>query len=364
MRQDITSTREPASASAVPAIKLQAAPVTQTARPPLAAPPSTTIAGVPISSWSRILVVATLVVAVLVPFAAKNFLVFQLTQALIYAIAILGLNLLTGFNGQFSLGHSAFYGIGAYTAAIMMDQGGIEYYWTLPAAGAVCFVVGFLFGLPALRLEGIYLALATFALAVAMPQLLKLTPLEPFTGGVQGIVIVKPDAPFGLPLNADQWLYYFTVAVAIVMYVCAVNLVRSRTGRAITAIRDNPIAASAMGVNVALYKTLTFGVSALYTGVAGALGAIAVQFVAPDSYTFNFAIALFVGLVVGGVGSIPGTLFAGLFVLFVPNIAESVSKGLAQAVYGIILILVIYLMPSGAAGFVRLIVGRIARMWR
>jgi branched-chain amino acid transport system permease protein len=279
---------------------------------------------------------------------------------LIYALAILGLNLLTGFNGQFSLGHSAFYGIGAYTAAILIDQADVAYYWTLPAAGAVCFTVGFLFGLPALRLHSIYLALATFALATAMPQLLKSTPIEPWTGGVQGIVIIKPEAPLGLPLNADQWLYYFTILVAVVMYLCAANLVRSRTGRAIMAIRDNPIAASAMGIDVARYKTLTFGVSALYTGIAGALGAIAVQFVAPDSFTVDLSIAMFVGLVVGGVGSIPGTLLAGLFVLFVPNVAEQVSRGLAQAVYGVILIVVIFVMPSGAAGFVRTIVRRVA----
>jgi branched-chain amino acid transport system permease protein len=322
------------------------------------------IGGISVATLGRAVVVIGLAVALLLPFAVKNFLVFQLTLALIYAVAILGLNLLTGFNGQFSLGHSAFYGIGAYTAAILMDQADVAYYWTLPAAGVVCFVVGFLFGLPALRLEGIYLALATFALAIAMPQLLKSTPLEGWTGGVQGIVLIKPDAPLGLPFNPDQWLYFFTIAVALAMYACAVSLVRSRTGRAIIAIRDNPIAASAMGINVSLYKSLTFGVSALYTGVAGALGAIAVGFVAPDSFTFNFAIALFVGLVVGGVGSIPGTLFAGLFVLFVPNIAEHVSKGLAQAVYGVILILVIYVMPSGAAGFVRLVVGRIARAMR
>jgi branched-chain amino acid transport system permease protein len=329
----------------------------------LVAAPSESIVGVSVKTWGRAAASIGLILALLLPLTIKGFLVFQLTLALIYAIAILGLNLLTGFNGQFSLGHSAFYAIGAYTAAILMDQANVAYWWTLPAAGAVCFVVGFLFGLPALRLEGLYLALATFALAIAMPQLLKSTPLEPWTGGVQGIVILKPEAPFGLPLSADQWLYYFTLLIAALMYAGAVNLVRSRTGRAIIAIRDNPIAASAMGVNVALYKSLTFGVSALYTGVAGALGAIAVQFVAPDSFTFNLAIALFVGLVIGGVGSIPGTLFGGLFILFVPNIAEEVSKGLAQAVYGVILIAVIYLMPSGAAGLVRLIVGRTARRW-
>jgi branched-chain amino acid transport system permease protein len=303
-----------------------------------------------------------LIVIVLLPFVAKNFFIFQLTMALIYAVAILGLNLLTGFNGQFSLGHSAFYAIGAYTAAILMDQADVAYYWTLPIAGLVCLTVGFLFGLPALRLEGIYLALATFALAIAIPQLLKCTPLEPWTGGVQGVVIIKPDAPFGLPINSDQWLYFFTVAVAIVLYVCAINLVHSRSGRAMIAIRENPIAASAMGINVSLYKSLTFGVSALYTGVAGALGAIAVQFVAPDSFTYFLSIALFVGLIVGGVGSIGGTLIGGLFVLFVPNIAEQISKGLAGAVFGVILILVIYVMPSGAAGLARLVAGQCARL--
>lgn len=312
----------------------------------------------------RVLTAAAIVIAVFLPFLVKNFLIFQLTLAMIYAIAILGLNLLTGYNGQFSLGHSAFFAIGAYTAAIMMDQGGIAYYWTLPAAGFVCLISGFLFGLPALRLEGIYLALATFSLAVAAPQILKSAPLEPWTGGVQGITIIKPDAPFGLPLNSDQWLFFFTLAILIVLFTCAANLINSRTGRAIMAIRDNPIAARSMGIDIALYKSLTFGVSALYTGIAGALGAIVIQFVAPDSFTFVLSIGLFVGLVIGGVGSIAGTLFGGLFVLFVPNIAEAISKGLAGAVYGIILILVIYLMPSGAAGLVRLVGSKFARRTR
>ena len=320
---------------------------------------------VALAPYRRWLILGLVLLIVLpMPFLVKNFFVFQLTLAMVYAIAILGLNLLTGFNGQFSLGHSAFYAIGAYTAAILMDQYDVAYYWTLPIAGIICFVAGFLFGLPALRLEGIYLALATFALAVAMPQILKLSPFEHWTGGVQGIVILKPNAPFGLPLNPDQWLYYFTFAVMLALFLCAYNLVSSRTGRAIKAIRDNSIAAKAMGVNLSLYKSLTFGVSALYTGVAGALGGIVVQFVAPDSFTFALSVALFVGLVVGGVGSIAGALFGAWFVLFVPNIAEHVSKGLAGAVYGIMLILLIYLMPSGLAGLVRLVVMRFARASR
>ena len=305
------------------------------------------------------LIVILLVLALAIPFVVKSFFLFQLTLVMIYGLAILGLNLLTGFNGQFSLGHSAFYGIGAYTAAILMEQVDLPYYWTMPCAGAVCFVVGFLFGFPALRLQGLYLALATFALATAMPQILKFQPLEPLTGGVQGIVILKPDPPPGVPLSADQWLYFFTLAVLLIMFAGAANLVKSRTGRAIMAIRDHPIAAATMGINTALYKTLTFGVSAFYTGVAGALGAIAIQFVAPDSFTFLLSVSLLVGLVVGGVGSIPGSLFGGVFVLFVPNIAERVSTGLAGAIYGVILLLVIYVMPSGAAGFVRFAAARL-----
>jgi len=312
-----------------------------------------------ISYWKPILIVIGLAIGILLPLTIKNFFVFQLTLAMVYAIAILGLNLLTGFNGQFSLGHSAFYAIGAYTTAIMMENYGIAYYWTLPAAGIVCFIAGFLFGLPALRLEGIYLALATFALAIAMPQILKFSPIEHWTGGVQGIVIIKPNAPFGLPINPDQWLFYFTLIVLVLLFACAYRLIDSRTGRAMKAIRDNPVAAKAMGVNLSLYKSLTFGVSALYTGVAGAVGAIVVQFVAPDSFTINLAIALFVGLVVGGVGWIPGAFFGALFILFVPNIAETFSKGLAGAVYGIMLILLIYVIPSGVAGLLRLIVTRL-----
>jgi branched-chain amino acid transport system permease protein len=323
--------------------------------------PQVIVAGLSTDVWRKLLTAAALLVAVALPFLIKNFVVFQLTMAVIYAVAILGLNLLTGINGQFSLGHSAFFGIGAYTTAIMMEHMGASFYWTLPAAGVVCFLFGFLFGFPALRLEPIYLALATFALAVAMPQILKLSLFEHWTGGVQGIVLIKPDAPFGLPLSSDQWMYFVTLALALVLTVCALNLVRSRSGRALIAIRDNPIAARAMGIDVALYKTLIFGLSALYTGIAGSLSAVTIQFVAPDSFTFVLAVGLFVGLVVGGVGSIPGALFGGLFVLFVPNLAEHVSKGLAGAVYGVILLLVIYAMPSGVAGLFRALVVRLGR---
>jgi branched-chain amino acid transport system permease protein len=321
---------------------------------------------VPRAAWPtarRWVLAGVIAIALVLPFVFQGFVVFQLTEVMIYGLAILGLNLLTGFNGQFSVGHGAFYGLGAYVTAILMQRWGVPYYWTLPAAGGVCFVVGFLFGLPALRLEGLYLALVTFAAAVALPQLLKFHGLEGWTGGVQGIVVDQPDAPAFLHIDADQWLYYFTLSVVLIMFAGAANLVKSRTGRAIMAIRDHPIAAAAMGINAPLYKTLTFGVSALYTGVAGALGALAVQFVAPDSFSLFLSIYLLVGLILGGMGSLPGCLFGGLFVLYVPNIAEEVSRGLAGAIYGVIMLLVIFVMPSGAAGFTRYALAQLGR-WR
>jgi branched-chain amino acid transport system permease protein len=217
----------------------------------------------------------------------------------------------------------------------------------------VCLAAGFLFGLPALRLEGLYLALATFALGVAMPQLLKYKHVEPWTGGVQGIVIVKPDAPFGLPLTPDQWLYFFTLAVAVLLFLLGWNLLRGRVGRALVAIRDHPIAASAMGIDTSLYKSLAFGVSAMYTGIAGALGAIAVQFVAPDSFTIFLSITFLVGAVIGGIASIPGALYGAVFIQFVPNFADHISKAAPWAIYGLFLIGFVFLMPAGINGAVR-----------
>jgi len=298
-----------------------------------------------VGSTATLIVFALLLIT---PLFVKNFIIFQMTMVLIYAIAILALNLLTGGSGQFSLGQSAFYAVGAYTAGILMEHLGVNYALTIPAAGIVCFIFGFLFGFPALRLSGVYLALATFALAVAMPQILKLNVFEHWTGGVQGLVITKPDAPFGLKMSQDMWLYYFTLFVSTVIYILAVNLLRSRSGRAMMAIRDNQIAASAMGVDLPLYKTLAFGVSAGFTGIAGALGAIVVQFVAPDSFTIQLAIAIFVGMVVGGVGWLPGSLVGSAFIVFVPNVAEHISKGLSGAVFGVFLFAVIFLLPHGA----------------
>jgi branched-chain amino acid transport system permease protein len=301
--------------------------------------------------WGGLLLLALL----LLPFLVKNYRVFQFTLVMVYAIAILGLNILTGFNGQISLGHGAFFAMGAYTAAILMARYGMPYWATLPLAALFCFGVGYLVGFPALRLAGHYLALATFALALAIPQLLKHKQIEGLTGGVQGIVLSKPETPlnfslFGAPMNADRWLYFFSLAVTALMFLLAWNLLRGRVGRALIAVRDHPIAATAMGINLPVFKSLAFGVSAAFTGVAGALSAIAVAFVSPDSFTVQLSIFLLVGLVVGGLASIPGAIFGAIFIQFVPNIAEQVSKSAPAAIYGVLLICLMYAMPTGVMG--------------
>jgi branched-chain amino acid transport system permease protein len=291
----------------------------------------------------------------------SNFQFLQLSLMIVYAIAVLGLILLTGFNGQISLGHGAFFAVGAYAAAILIDQHGWPFWATLPAAALACFIAGYLFGLPALRLEGHYLALATFALAVAVPQILKYRHIEPVTNGVMGINIFKSDPPFGLPLSTDQWMFLVVFAIAIFMFWLARNLLDSRTGRALIAIRDHPMAASTMGINVAHYKAVMFGISALYTGVAGALHGIIFEFVSPDSFRFELSIAILVGAVVGGIASLGGAVIGGVFVQVIEKYADALAKQISHAVrlplevepwliYGIALIVLMYTMPTGIAG--------------
>ena len=310
--------------------------------------------------WLRL--VAFLALAAILsalPFVASGYHTFQLTMVIVYAIALFGLNLLIGYNGQISLGHGSFFAIGAYTTAILLDKTGIPYWATVPLGGAVCLVAGFLFGLPALRLEGLYLALPTFALAVATPQLLNYHGIAAWTGGVQGITLDKPDPPPFLPLNNDQWLYFFCLATALLLYIVGWNLLRARTGRAIVAIRDHSMAATAMGIDTAFYKTATFGFSAMLTGIAGSLSALVTQFVAPDSFPIFLSLSFLVGIVVGGVGTISGAIFGAIFIEFVPNIANAISDAAPWAIYGIVLLGLMYTMPTGVAGLLRSLRGRI-----
>jgi branched-chain amino acid transport system permease protein len=315
--------------------------------------------------------------AVIGPFLLSNYHVFQLSQIVVYAVAVLGLNLLTGFTGQLSLGNGAFYAIGSYVSVILLTKLGVPYWITPVLAGVVCFGAGYLFGRSAARLEGLYLALATFALATAFPQILKLDAIERWTGGNQGIAITKPSSPLPGKLSDDQWLYFVCLAMAIVLLVVAWNLVRGRTGRALVALRDHPIAAATMGVDVASYKSVAFGVSAAYTGVAGALGALVAGFISPDSFTILLSIQILVGSVIGGTTSLYGALFGAAFIELVPDLTKKLSE-LAAAfdlpalslkladsspavLYGVLLIVVMMVMPDGFAGLVRQVRARLAR---
>ena len=302
------------------------------------------------------------------PFWMSGYHLYQFAQVLIYAIALLGLNLLTGFNGQLSLGHGAFFAIGGYGAAILIVKFGLPYWVAIPLASTACFVAGFLFGFPALRFGGLYLALATFALAVATPQILAFKGFDAVTGGSQGVQVAKPGPLFGLPMNTDQSVFWLCLGVAVVLFVVAANLVSGRVGRALIAIRDHPIAAETMGVDAALYKTICFGISAFYAGVAGGLDAVAVGFVSPESFGLPLSLAFLVGIVVGGLASLPGAVFGAVFIEFVPNVADQLTvyfgenaKALPGAIYGLLMILMMAAAPQGIAGLFRSLGGAVFR---
>ncbi len=294
-----------------------------------------------------------LAAAVLPPLLLSDYNLFRLTLVASYALAVLGLNLVMGFGGQISLGHGAFYAIGAYTTGILVGTYDIPYWATFPAAALISGLLGLAIGWPALRLTGPYLALVTLALATAVPQILKHPALERWTGGVQGVLLSKPDAPAGLPLSPDQWLYLVALILASLGFLIVTRVMAGRIGRAIVAVRDNPVAAEAMGVDIAGLKTRTFALSAMLTGVAGSVGALAVEFVSPDSFTVFLSITLFVGAVVGGTTSIFGAIAGGAFIVAVPALANSVSKSAPGIAYGAMLILCLYAMPSGVAGLLR-----------
>jgi branched-chain amino acid transport system permease protein len=309
------------------------------------------------------------------PTVISSFQTSEWSQAIILAIAIMGLNILVGYSGQLSLGHGSFMALGAYTSAILAHRYKMDYLVTIPIAGLVTGIVGFLFGVPALRLSPLYLALATFALAVVTPSLIK-RPAE-LTGGVQGISLVPPDPPqfatdvYGFltstRMTSDQWIYYITVVYALILFWLAWNLVRHRAGRAMRAIRDGEVAASASGINIAGYKTLAFGISALYAGIAGSLFGLATSFVSPDTFPVSLSIQLLVGAVVGGLASIAGPLVGGIFAYFLPiesnqlvptltwipsQIASTVVKAGPAVSYGAVLILIMIFAPNGIVGLV------------
>ena len=283
----------------------------------------------------------------------------------VYFIALLGLNIVTGYTGQISLGHSAFMAIGGYTTAILVADHGVRDLWTIPIAGLVAGAAGFLVGLPALRLSGLYLALATFGLAVAMPDLLRWDKLESLTKSGQAIQLFNSPALtgkgfenvdlFGHSVTFTRAVHYLTWTVALVLLVIAWLLLRGAPGRAFRAVRDSEVAAASSGVNIAAYKTLAFAISAAYAGIAGSLLVIAVAFADPQSFPAKLSLTLLVGAVVAGLGSLWGVLAGAAFIQFLPDVAVHVSKaqGVPDTVYGAALILIVLVLPTGAAGGLR-----------
>ena len=307
------------------------------------------------------LFVALAAVVVALPAFVSDFRAQQFSYVGIYLVALLGLNILTGYTGQISLGHGAFMAIGGYTTAILMTDHGVKDLVTIPLAIVVAGGAGILFGLPAARLSGLYLALATFAVAVATPAVIK--KFEGFTGGGSGVNLfgtpeltasLTPVRILGFELNFNNWLYYLAWTIALIGYVIAWLILRGRTGRAFRAVRDSETAAVSSGISLTRTKVLAFGISAAYAGAAGALFAIATTFVNPDAFPVALSIFLLVGVVVSGLGSLTGLIVGAIFIQFMPLWAQSISKspGAPAVVYGAVLILLILALPGGASGLV------------
>jgi len=296
-----------------------------------------------IPALASLLVVAA--VLCLLPFILSEYNIYLVAQVGIFFIAVLGLNILTGYTGQISIGHGAFMAIGGYTTAVMSRDHHTNLVVTMLMAFAICFVVGLLVGLPALRLSGVYLALVTFALAVSIPQI----PLQysTFLGGSGGVVSSRS--------VSNLWIYTATWACSAILFVLAWLILRGRLGRAFRAVRDSEIAAVASGVELPIYKTLAFGISAAYAGVAGSLFVLAANgFAQPSEFDVFLSLQLLVGAAVAGLGSLWGILAGAAFVGLLPQVSTSVPVIGAQhgrdVVFGAAVILVMLLLPDGFAG--------------
>lgn len=294
-------------------------------------------------------------------FVLQGYQLLQATNIVALSIAVLGLNLLAGYNGQISLGQGAFVAMGGYTTAILMNRLDIPFWLAVPASGVTSMALGLLIAIPAVRLELLYLALATFSLAVALPQLIKNKFIAALTGGVEGLTIKRPAPWSELGLNFDQTLYLYAVIVAVVMFWLVRNLTASRIGRALEAIKDQPVAAATMAIDTRFYKRATFCVSAFLTGIAGGLGALTTGFVSADSYSIFTSITLLVGAVVGGFRSIFGAIFGAAFIVLVPIHAENIAQGAAWAAFGAATMLMMWVMPDGAAGLCHSVRARLRR---
>lgn len=280
----------------------------------------------------------------------------QLTLLAIFSIAGVGLMLLTGYTGQISLGHAAFFGVGAYTEAVL-NEWGWPFLLSLPASGLLAGIAGIIIGLPAMRLAGLYLAIATLAFAFIVEEIM--ARWESVTHGYDGIAVGDISLA-GIAIDTEWKLYYLSVAVLGLVMLAAINILRSPTGRAMIAIRDSEIAAQSMGVSLAKYKTVAFAISAAFTGIGGALFAHKLLYISPDAFTIFLSIEFLVLVVVGGLGSLHGAVFgAGLIVILPQAIAIARDylpafiahqPGLESGIFGLILVLVIIFEPTGIYG--------------
>jgi branched-chain amino acid transport system permease protein len=317
---------------------------------------------------ARVIVfVAGIVVLVALPFVLSDFRTVQLATVGAYFIAIIGLDVLTGHSGQISLGHGAFMAVGAYTTGILVANHGVQDFWTIPVAAAVAGAIGLLAGVPALRLTGLYLALATFGIAIVLPTIIK--KFDHFTGGSTGISFFgNPHQTghgvgvtiLGRHLTNNQWLYVLTWAIGAVLFLLAWWLLDSRFGRSLRAVRDSELAAASAGVNRSAYKVAAFGVSAAYAGVAGALLAINTAYVSPLSFPIQMSLYLVVGAVVGFFGSIWGAALGALLIQFLPDIVgliphvDTKQAGPTTFAFGAVLVALMLLLPLVLRGYARL----------
>jgi len=295
------------------------------------------------TAW--VLLVAFLGFLALLPSLAPGYFTFSMTQVAIAAIIAIGLNLLVGYTGQISLGHAAFVAIGAYAAALLETKLHVPWGAALVASGLVAAAFGFLVGLPALRLTGPYLTIATLGFGIAVSQIL--TNWDALSGGRSGLFL--PKLSIGSFLLNDRDLYYVAVATAAVMTWIALNLVRSHVGRAFVAIRDSDIAAEVVGVNLTIYKTLAFAVSAFYAGIGGALLAYVLGFLEPQLFTLFESITYFSMIVLGGLGTIPGAILGAVILTLLPQQLAALKQWL-PLVYGTVIILVMTVEPMGLYG--------------
>ncbi len=299
---------------------------------------------------------ALLLALLLAPWMVQEYWLAQLTFVLIYSIAGLGLMLLAGFTGLFSLGHAAFLGVGAYTQAVLTNMS-LPFPLALACAAALSAAVGLVVGLPALRVKGIYLGIATLSFGFIVEEVL--ARWESVTGGNAGIHIKKPDM-FGWTISTGEEFYFLCLGVAVLATLGILNLLRSPTGRAFVAIRDSEISAQSMGIHLAYYKTLSFSLSAALAGIAGALYAHQLQFISPDQFNILQSIDLLLMIVVGGVGSVHGAFLGAIFLITMPQAIAMVkdylpptigqAPGLQGLVYGVVLVAFVLFEPMGLYG--------------